>query len=380
MIKIVHTSDWHLGKKLFRLDRSEEHTLFLNWLLQLIKKEQIDLLLIAGDIFDTPNPPHTALEMYFRFLHQISIETNCEVQIISGNHDSGALIEAPKTLLQFHRVHVTGKLSQKTEDHWRTFKKGQLEVEICAIPFFRSYELIGNDDNLLTSLKKYFYSDSMNHKILLLHHLAGKFETTGSEHLISLSGIESIPPEILDHFSYVALGHIHKHQKIASNAFYSGSPIPMRFSEKSQKMINLITIDDKNIEISSTPIPIFRELFKLNLQEANWKEEINNIKSKLELKAIAEVEITLSSPQTGLADEIRSILDSKNIELLSFSTHLPQDEASEEISNPVYQLGPIDLFKEFYKNKYPQGTGPEEEIINDFKNILEKSKDENFKT
>src|SRR6476469_5212551 len=132
-MRILHTSDWHLGKRLFKLDRSQEHEQFLNWLIGTLIEEKIDLLLIAGDIFDTPTPPHQSLEVFYNFLHRVSVETKTETMIIAGNHDSGLLLEAPSKLLSPHRVKVWGKLSEKPEDHWMTVGN----IELCAIPFFR---------------------------------------------------------------------------------------------------------------------------------------------------------------------------------------------------------------------------------------------------
>ena len=110
--KVLHTSDWHLGKKLYRLSRIEEQKLFLNWLSDLIITENIDALFIAGDIFDTPNPPSNALKIYFQFLKNVTDNSHCHIYIIAGNHDSGRFLEAPSGLLEDHRVTVIGQLIQ----------------------------------------------------------------------------------------------------------------------------------------------------------------------------------------------------------------------------------------------------------------------------
>jgi exonuclease SbcD len=105
-MRILHTSDWHLGKRLFKLDRTPEHEQFLNWLLGTLIEEKIDLLLIAGDIFDTPTPPHQSLEVFYNFLHRVSTETKTETMIIAGNHDSGLLLEAPAVTLMVNPAMV----------------------------------------------------------------------------------------------------------------------------------------------------------------------------------------------------------------------------------------------------------------------------------
>src|SRR5690606_7974845 len=141
-MRILHTSDWNLGKRLMKLDRSEEHRLFLNWLLSTLIEQKIDVLLLAGDIFDTPTPHHQSLEQFYDFLHRVSTETKTDTYIIAGNHDSGMLLEAPASLLRHHRVKVWGKLSPDPTQHQvRIEKNGEL-LDLCAIPFFRSYELL----------------------------------------------------------------------------------------------------------------------------------------------------------------------------------------------------------------------------------------------
>jgi len=141
-MRILHTSDWHLGKRLFKLDRTEEHEAFLDWLVSTIIDRRIDVLLIAGDIFDTPSPPHQSLELFYRFLHRLSSETKASTYIIAGNHDSGVLLEAPALLLKEHRVKVWGKLSPKAQEHWEMISTENETIELCALPFFRSFELL----------------------------------------------------------------------------------------------------------------------------------------------------------------------------------------------------------------------------------------------
>jgi exonuclease SbcD len=376
-MKILHTSDWHLGKKLYRLERTEEHRLFFKWLLEIIKEEKIDLLVISGDIFDSPNPPHEAQDLYYDFLHRFSSETECCAYIISGNHDSGTLLEAPKALLAFHRIHVCGKLSPHPEHHWKQFEKHGKKLDILMLPFFRSWELMANGETgALERLQHYFKNETPHPKILIMHHLVGIIEAAGSEHVISLSGLETIPPQILNDFSYVALGHIHKPQKVASNAHYSGSPLPMRFSEKNSKSVVLINLDENQSQIKIKPIPVFRELFQLKLEELNWREEVEKLSTDKNLKGIAEIEIQLSSPKVGISEEIKEILSKKNIELLSFST-LFQEEANEErYDSKMFGLGPVELFQEFYLSKYPQEKKVPEDVLTDFKSLVERANNE----
>ncbi|MEL7220922.1 MAG: exonuclease subunit SbcD, partial [Bacteroidota bacterium] len=107
-MKVLHTSDWHLGQKLLQLDRQEEFALALDWLLEVIIAEQIDVLLVSGDIFDIGNPPNQSRELYYNFLRRL-LNSECRhVVITGGNHDSPAMLNAPRELLAAFNIHIVG--------------------------------------------------------------------------------------------------------------------------------------------------------------------------------------------------------------------------------------------------------------------------------
>ncbi len=373
-MKILHTSDWHLGKRLMKLDRSVEHEGFLSWLIETLKKESIDVLLIAGDIFDVPNPPHQSLELFFKFLHRLSVETKVLTYIIAGNHDSGVLLEAPKELLRTHRVKIWGKLSGNPETHWETVTVQDESFDLCALPFFRSFELLPQGEgDAITALKSYLAKKKTRPTILLFHHLAGIFEAAGSEQVVSLSGVDSIPSELLKDFDYVALGHIHKPQKISDNAYYSGSPIPLRFSETLGKSVLAITLTDK-MEIQKISIPVFRELHLVKANLENWKEKLNALPAPTGPMPMVEVQLSLPGPQMGLSEEIRDLLQKKGMELLSFIPHYGAIDTVRKKKENLFELSPVELFDEFYATKFPDSPSVPEEIRNDFKELLLKVK------
>ncbi len=371
-MRILHTSDWHLGKRLYKLDRSEEHSLFLDWLIKTLIDQKIDVLLIAGDIFDTPTPPHQALETFYNFLHRISVETKTETMIIAGNHDSGLLLEAPAKILSPHRVKVWGKLSENPADHWCQIGN----IDLCAIPFFRSYELLPQGEgDALVALTKYLTKPRKVPQILMLHHLAGVFEAAGSEQVISLSGVDSIPSEVLKGFDYVALGHIHKPQKIGPQSYYSGSPIPLRFSETLKKSVVMIEENEGLLKAETYPIPVFRNLFSVKTNETSYREDLSKLTNIGLLKPMVEVQIELSNPKIGLVDEIKAILDKKEMELLSYMPIYEIGEKKERKAQKLFELSPIELFEEFYATKFPESQQIPEDLKRDFASLLEKVKD-----
>ncbi|HXH29697.1 MAG TPA: exonuclease SbcCD subunit D C-terminal domain-containing protein [Bacteriovoracaceae bacterium] len=374
-MRLLHTSDWHLGKRLFKLDRSEEHALFLNWLIETLIRENIDVLLIAGDIFDTPTPPHQSLELFYRFLHRVSTETKAQTLIIAGNHDSGVLLEAPSQILAMHRVKVWGKLSPRPSDHWLSIRRGEEKLDICAIPFFRSYELLPQGEgDILQALGRYLTLERSGPQLLMLHHLAGLYEAAGSEQVISLSGIDSIPAAILKSFDYVALGHIHKPQKIGPNCYYSGSPLPMRFSETLKKSLVLLELKDNQITSSILPLPVFRDLVSIKANGENYVEKLRSIEKSGTLTPVVEVQLSLSAPRVGVIDHIKQLLEEKEMELLSFLPVYPQAEKKHKRHEKLFELSPLELFEEFYAAKYPDAEVLPVELEHDFRALLEKVK------
>jgi DNA repair protein SbcD/Mre11 len=374
-MRILHTSDWHLGKRLFRLDRSPEHQKFLDWLLQTLNDQQIDVLLIAGDIFDSPTPPHQSLQMFYEFLHRVSTDTSTDTYIIAGNHDSGQLLEAPAGLLGHHRVKVWGKLSAQPDDHWcRIEKKGE-QLDLCALPFFRSYELLQEGGNgAVETLSRYLLREKEIPQLLMLHHLAGMFEAAGSEQVISLSGLDSIPVELLRTFDYVALGHIHKAQRLGDGIFYSGSPIPMRFSETHAKSVMLVEIKQQKISARPLPIPLERALITIKAGARDWREKIQQLTIKTPLKPMVEVQLTLEAPQAGIIDEIKTALEQSGHELLSFMPQYLDYYRPGPRHERLFEMAPLELFTEFYKSKFPEAPELPDELKYDFLALLEKVK------
>ena len=370
-MRLLHTSDWHLGKRLFKLDRAPEHELYLDWLIETLKSEKIDVLLIAGDIFDSPTPPHQSLETFYNFLHRISVETKTETMIIAGNHDSGLLLEAPSKLLSPHRVKVWGKLSQEVSDHWLTIGG----IDLCAIPFFRSYELLPQGEgDAIEALKMYLEKKRERPQVLMLHHLAGIFEAAGSEQVISLSGVDSIPSDLLKSFDYVALGHIHKPQRVGKEIYYSGSPIPLRFSETAKKSVVIIDVACDEVKSTIHPIPTFRDLFIVKTELSSFREKLNALEGTTDLTPMVEVQMKLDEPQSGLIDEIKNLLEKKKMELLLFQPFYQQGEKKERRSEKIFELSPMELFQEFYALKFPEAKEIPEELKSDFEALIEKVK------
>ena len=249
-LKILHTSDFHIGKQLLKVDFLADMELFFDWLIKVIKEEKIDVLLMSGDLFDQANPSQQAMRQYYMFLKRM-IPLNCKVIITGGNHDSAQVLNAPKELLEILDVTIVGGAPESIDELFFTVEKNNQKVVIAAVPYLRDRDirqaLAGEtyDDKIAqirAGLATYFQQVSHHHQlhfsgtplVVMAHLFAQGAETTESEREIQIGNQAGIDVNIFGaNTSYVALGHIHKPQAVGrENVQYSGSPIPLSFSEK----------------------------------------------------------------------------------------------------------------------------------------------------
>lgn len=373
-MKILHTADWHLGHYLKGQEntRIEEHDLFLSWLLDTIENEQIDLLVIAGDIFDSANPPHWAEEQYYRFLANVRQTTCRNVVVIGGNHDSPTNLNAPKEILKFLNVHVVGKASDNLQDEIVSIKhQSHTALVICAVPFLRDSDIrkaISAEDITETErrikegiIKHYEQVASLvtDYKkagipILATGHLfAAKSQTSDSEKEIHIGNQGQIEVERFPTiFDYIALGHIHRPQKVGDyqHIRYSGSPIPLSFSEyNDRKQVIILEIDTHGrTSFQEIEVPLSRPLLSFKGSFSDVKKKISSYEQKNPLTAWAEVKVVLQEYKGDLAEEVQALGKEKGIDILKVSieydrTHLPNGEPT--IQQSLSELTPLEVFK-----------------------------------
>lgn len=307
-MNILHTSDWHLGQNFMGKSRVEEHEAFLSWLLNTIKEKQIDVLLVSGDIFDTGTPPNYALELYYNFLKELSsIKTLITTIITAGNHDSISTLKAPKQLLEVLNVHVITNGDEDENIIIPILKEKELKAIVCAVPFLRdgvirqslSGQTISEKEKLSNEgIKSYYenaYEKALERKenngkdknipIIAMGHLTTVgSRTSQSERDIYIGGTIDIGGDYLaSMFDYVALGHLHINQIVGNNQHvrYSGSPIPLSFSEsKNTQKVNLINFEETKINIEELEIPLFRKLLVIKGNFETIKNELLKIEDK----------------------------------------------------------------------------------------------------
>jgi len=336
-MRILHTADWHLGKRLEQSERTEEHQAFLTWLIQTLQSERIDVLIVAGDIFDTGSPSNAAFEQYYGFLRQVKNTCCREVIIIGGNHDSISTLNAPQSLLKYFNVHIIGGVPQEFADQIIELsdEQGQLELVVCAVPFLRDRDirlsiagetLEERELRIKQGITDHYHrflthiEDYKLNKIPVIatgHLFAAGSATSDSEKEIHVGNLGQIGgDQFPKEFDYVALGHIHRPQVInkMNHIRYSGSPIPLSFSETEDKKL-VIVLEFQSGEMTALTeieVPCSRRLIRI-------KGSFDKVKTKLALledqhtlfPAWVEVQVDTESFIFDLEEQLNSLIEGK---------------------------------------------------------------------
>lgn len=381
-MKIIHTADWHIGQSFFGYDRKAEHLFFLDWLKSLIKERSIDLLLISGDVFDSPNPSAESQKTYYKFLKEVTSDNpHLQTIIIAGNHDSAARLEAPNPLLEEMNVSVKGTIKRNNEgeiDYTDLLipiqRNNQTEAWCIAVPYLRQgdYPNADNYGKGVAAMYDILYDKlneirKPNEGIIVMGHLqAANAEISGndrSERTV-IGGLESVPVQVFDkeNVLYTALGHLHKAQKIDKDGIrYAGSPLPMSFTEKYyQQGVNLIATEgNKLINIERIE---FEPLVKL-LSIPDEPEPLIDVLKELKKlpegdidknSPYLEVKILITQPEPSMRHQIEEILKTKSVRLarLASYTQAQQNTKRTITYEELKTIDPLDIAQDTFRNKY----------------------------
>lgn len=373
-MKILHTSDWHLGRTLYGHKRYEEFAAFLNWLIDTIHNKNIEILLIAGDIFDTSTPSNKSQELYYQFLCKVKNSTCRHIVVIGGNHDSPSFLDAPKDILRTLNVYVVGAISNDPMDEVIILKdhNDNPEALICAVPYLRDKDLrtaeagetvddkntkliqglkthYANICGIAEKLQKKFQQNTPELRVPIIgmgHLFAAGGQTIEGDgvrelYVGSLAHVNaSIFPSCVD---YLALGHLHVPQMVGQNEHirYSGSPIPMGFGEaKQQKKLILIQFEQGTPSIEEILVPCFQPLERITGDLNKIQSEIQLLKDQ-QSNAWLEIEYTgnelvgnlrelMDQHIEGSLMEIRRIKNKKVIDRIINQTH--EDETLDDVN------------------------------------------------
>lgn len=304
-MKVLHTSDWHLGHQLHQQKREEEHRAFLEWLLDVIRAKGVELLLVAGDIFDNALPSNYALEMYYSFLARAAANGCREVIVVAGNHDSPATLLAPKPVLRAIHVSVVGAIdARQPENDLVEIRdvRGAPQAIVCAVPHLRDQDLYrpkfgepveqrttGIIDGTAGWYRTLADLAIERRQTLGLPHLpiiaTGHLFTqgatkSGTERDLYVGDLGVFPAERFpQEFSYVALGHLHRPQvaRGCPNVRYSGSPLPCSFDETEYDKKVFVFTTESPAEVEEVVIPTFRSLVRVRGNLATLGEGLEKI-------------------------------------------------------------------------------------------------------
>jgi exonuclease SbcD len=265
-MRVIHTSDWHLGQELHGFDRGVEHDAFLDWLAGQLIELDADALLVTGDVYDTVNPPILAQQRLYQFVKRALMSCpHLQIVLIGGNHDSAARLELPRHLLDADRVHLIGAMPRATNQPKasRIFitmrdRAGAASAVCAAVPYVRPGDLLGqgDTDHPLKSLYRQVIDTAHGIRrelplIVTGHlHMSGGAVSAFSERRIVIGGEEAVSSDVFPAtVAYVALGHLHKPQVISGQTVirYAGSPFPMSVAEADyHHSIVVIDLDGTN--------------------------------------------------------------------------------------------------------------------------------------
>lgn len=381
-MRVLHTADWHLGKTLEGRSRMEEQEAFVDELVSIVREEQVDLVLIAGDVYDTVNPPAAAETLFYESLSRISDGGKRHVAVIAGNHDNPERLAASTPLAARQGITLAGLPTAQVQEI--LIPRTGETAALFALPYpseARLGELLAAeaDEELLRSAysdrvgaivdraKRSFRPDTVNLVMSHLYVLGGK-ETPESERPIQVGGAYTVDTTAFcAGADYVALGHLHRPQTVKADSVirYAGSPLAYSFSEAGQaKSVTLLDISPgQPAEIREIPLSAGRPLVKWKALEGiaqvyRWLEEGRDARAWIDLEVHLTESLTMDQLQ-----QLRKLHGG----IIQIRPIYPDMEAAE--TKPAESLPIDELFRRFYVRQ-TGGAEPEKELVELFLRLL----------
>lgn len=420
MLKVIHTSDWHLGGTLHEIDRYGEHRAFLDWLLVQLMDEQADVLLVSGDVFDSANPPADALRLLCSFLRSAcDQDAHLQIILVGGNHDSALRLEAPRELFALANTRVVGAWPWTGEgDGWHQERlclplrdrQGAVAAWLGAIPYLRPGDLFrltrleagdGGEEPSLAGAVERLYAATVtrlrecrqaeDQALILTGHLyaTGGILSPDSERLIQRGNLEAVAPTVFPaDVAYVALGHLHLSQSVggAEHVRYSGAPLALSFAEASYPhQVLAVTFEGaRATSVRPLGVPRFRELRRIPQAAPRTKEEVLRLLAELPCRdadaaepqrwPLVEARVLLPAPDPLLRRELEETMRDRaallvRLEATFAAPDVPADGPAPTPEAPLDTIDPEQVFLRKWRDAY--GGEPEPDIRRAFLEILE---------
>ncbi|PTP05621.1 exonuclease subunit SbcD [Vibrio splendidus] len=373
-MKILHTSDWHLGQNFYNKSRKNEHERFLQWLLEQVTEHDIDAIIVAGDIFDTSTPPSYAREMYNKFVVD-SNKIGCQLVLLGGNHDSVSVLKETQQLLKYMGADV---IPNTNEDHATQVvelkgKNGDVEALVCAIPFIRPRDVLTSQagvtgverqKQLGDAIKQHYQSvydaavekraefeNSEHMPIIATGHLTAMgVQQSDSVRDIYVGNLDGFAADGFPDADYIALGHIHRPQVVAKREYirYCGSPIPLSFDElKSQKQVCVVEFVEGERTISQLPVPTFQPLAEIKGDLSEIESQLNQyVGLDSDQSVWLSIEVQAQDYLSDLQERMRALTEGLNVEVLQLrrARERRNQALEQESAETLSELSPMDVF------------------------------------
>lgn len=386
-MKIIHTSDWHIGKIVNEFSMIEDQKYILNRLIDLIEKEKPEVLIIAGDVYDRSIPPVEAVELLNETLSNLIIDKKVKVLAISGNHDGGERLSFGSQILEKHGLYIAGRDDELYKQV--VVKDGEKNVNFYLIPYkdpaltrkiLDEKEIKSHNDAMkfvVEKIKEYINYEEVN--ILVGHgyvtmkredaiecienkYEVANLETSESERPLSIGGTDLIDGKIFDDFDYVALGHLHGRQKIGREEMkYSGSILKYSFSEvKQKKGVYILDINNKDaINIDFKCLKPVRDLRVIKGNIEDLIEEARELEDGKEdyIQAILTDDGELINPM----EKLRAVYPNTMLITRERKREISEDKTSAK--GEYKRKSKLELFKEFYEDLGSGDYTEEKEVV-----------------
>jgi DNA repair protein SbcD/Mre11 len=372
-MRILHTSDWHLGQHFMGKTRFDEHKAFLRWLVEQVKEHEVAAVLVAGDVFDTGTPPSYARELYNGFIVELQ-HTGAQLVILGGNHDSVAMLNESRALLGCLNVQVIPGMLDDAEHQVRVLSDcdGQPGAVLCAVPFIRAREVMASEAGQSAADKQQTLQQAIADHYQQLFERAeqqrrllelplpivatGHLTTVGasssdSVREIYIGTLEAFPASAFPPVDYIALGHIHRPQKVGGHDHirYCGSPIALSFDEVGQqKEVLLVEVNGEGLQtVTPLPVPTFQPLARVQGNLDELAEEMNKVSENSTMPVWLEVTVAEDDYLSDLQSRVEQLAAGLPLEILLVrrqrtATH---DGLTAEQGVTLSELTPVEVFE-----------------------------------
>ena len=407
-MKLIHTSDWHIGQTLHQYSRDDEHKYFFNQLKDIILEEEPDVLIVSGDIFHSATPTVVSQRLYYHTLVELSrLHDDLQIIVVAGNHDSPSRLEAPRELWEAFNVTVIGGL-----DFYKEFNESELSYDaskiqipvkrhdeivgwVLAVPFINAgnYPPLKDNDtysnrvfsfynNLNNNLKQSVQFNE-NHSVVATGHFMMSGVNSNSYNKM-IGGLESVAKEdilSLKEIDYWALGHVHHPQFVGENMRYSGSPFALTFNEIYPHSVTVVNIDNHHVDIKIREIdpliPVVDFPSKPNSYDdaLSVEEVLDNIEKVLDNECYVRLHVKSDLALSDVTNaKIMDVFEERKAKYCGVQVYLPENKLdnSENLIRTIDEfkaISPFELGCSVYKKKNNEDMPEEMKIM--FKKVCD---------